>query len=103
MSIHYGLRLGPQKPLTQFLEEIKAMVMDYANSIRERQNLPAVVQIEEIPDRGPTKDRLWRTPDRRAIPTINPTLLWHSSFRISPNRKPGKAIFDRGSFTLTSN
>ena len=31
------------------------MVMDYANSIRERQNLPAVVQIKEIPDRGPTK------------------------------------------------
>ena len=55
MSIHYGLRLGPQKPLAQFLEEIKAMVMDYANSIRERQNLPAVVQIKEIPDRGPTK------------------------------------------------
>jgi len=46
---------GHKNPLTQFLEEIKAMVMDYANSIRERQNLPAVVQIEEIPDRGPTK------------------------------------------------
>jgi len=46
---------GHKNPLTQFLEEIKAMVMDYANSIRERQNLPAVVQIEEIPDRNPTK------------------------------------------------
>ncbi len=42
-------------PLTQFLEEIKAMVMDYANHIRERQNLPTIVQIKEIPDRGPTK------------------------------------------------
>ena len=31
------------------------MVMDYANSIRERQNLPAVEQIEEIPNRGPTQ------------------------------------------------
>ena len=29
--------------------------MDYANRIRERQNLLAVKQIEEIPDRGPTK------------------------------------------------
>jgi len=55
MSIHYGLRLGPQKPLAQFLEEIKAMVMDYANHIRERLNLPAIVQIKETPARGPTK------------------------------------------------
>ena len=46
---------GHKNPLTQFLEEIKAMVMDYANSTRERQNLPAVVQIKEILDRGPTK------------------------------------------------
>ena len=46
---------GHKNPLTQFLEETKALVMDYANSTRERQNLPAVVQIKEILDRGPTK------------------------------------------------
>ncbi len=46
---------GHKNPSHQFLGETKALVMDYANSTRERQNLPAVVQIKEIPDRGPTK------------------------------------------------
>ena len=62
------------KPLTQFLEEIKAMVMDYANSIRERQNLPAVVQIKEILDRGPTKIGCGVRQIEEQSPSINSTL-----------------------------